>query len=222
VEYSAQASLDYVEQSSYDLSLYLVRGTRLSRPLRTLATREIAGGSFRAKITVIGASHTITFTTSGGAWREILACLPVPPVHGTPVVSQKRFRKQSQLGATEFSHSDAGMHYQFLARWMPLSNALYETARKRSTGPDSLLVSFPGPSAIPPFTGVTWRSHRGGIAVDSVHAYPGEKQAVLARSVFTTDPNGLPSLEEAPFTLADGNELSGTYSKTREKRGRGE
>lgn len=199
MEYSALASLEYVDQSIADLSLYFIRGTHLAEPLHAVAEQEICTPSYQAGIAIIGASHTITFSSSNGSWREILACLPGPPVTDVPLVVQKRVKNRGGSGSTESGYDGEGIRYRFHSRMLPLSEKLYAMTRDKSVGADALLVSFPGRSAIPPFTGVAWIRSSTALAVDSVHAYPGEGKVVMARSLFAIRPDLLPSLEEMPF-----------------------
>lgn len=192
-------NLDYIDQSIYELTNYLLVGSLSGCGLQTLASHRIEQKSYTAEIRIIGASHAIHFASASGQWSEILACLSAPPANTEFLLQENVVASSFFENKTIKKSTPGGLHYQFQARGAVLSRELYEASIAKAPDSASLGVTFPGHTPIPPFTSLTWTATESGLSVDSVHAYPQDDAGVLSRSLFALNEDSIIRFRHQPF-----------------------
>jgi hypothetical protein len=181
VEYGTQLALEprdraIMLQSTSQLNYKLLTGPTDLKPLRILATRELAWQDWHISIHVLGMSHAVSFAKGDRRVTELLTCSMVEPDRA-PILA---------LAGDRAGETCASIHGLVCrVRLQPISLAAGDHLEGTFSVTERLEVAFPDIGAgISPFTRIGWRVCGAALDIETVHSYPEEGRGVRSWSRF--------------------------------------
>jgi hypothetical protein len=177
-----RATRQTMQQSAAQLHYRLLAGETDLRPLRILASRELAWGAWTARICVLGASHAVELRRGGECLAELLTCAPPSATTASTLADLAADAPGSACGSAHGLICRVAIEPFSLLDGDALRTPFDEACR--------MSVTFPAEHATAPVTRIGWRVGSEALMIETVHSYPEEGRGVRSLSLFQRGESG--------------------------------
>jgi hypothetical protein len=168
-----------MQQSISQLSYCLLPGPTDLRPLRIIASRDLAWLDWSVRIHVLGASHAVEFRRGDVCLTEMLTCVR-PDFSLTPLIGLRAEAPGSGCAVTAGLTCSVRLTPFCLDGGNDLAREFTEACR--------MDIAFPSAeNGSAPMTRVGWRHSGHRLFIETVHSYPEEDRGVRSESTFLTE-----------------------------------